>query len=51
MKLFRPQEPIRAALYFPLLRAWKEVEVGTGSGPAPSGNPPGSKRIRWVVYE
>jgi len=27
MSLFRQQEPVRAALYFPLLRAWREVEV------------------------
>ena len=25
MKLLRPDEPVRAALYFPLLRAWREA--------------------------
>lgn len=27
MRLFRPQQNIRAALYFPLLKAWREVAV------------------------
>ena len=27
MRLYRPDEPIRAALYFPLLRQWREVAV------------------------
>ena len=38
MKLFRPQEEIRAALYFPLLRAWKEVDVGQGPAPGAAGS-------------
>jgi ATP-dependent exoDNAse (exonuclease V) beta subunit len=41
MKLFRPQEEIRAALYFPLLRAWKEVDVGQGPGAKGPGRGPG----------
>ena len=28
MAMLRPQEEIHAALYFPLLRAWQEVDVG-----------------------
>jgi ATP-dependent exoDNAse (exonuclease V) beta subunit len=27
MRLFRPGQPVRAALYFPLLRQWREVGV------------------------
>jgi ATP-dependent helicase/nuclease subunit A len=27
MRAFRPDEPVKAALYFPLLKAWKEVDV------------------------
>lgn len=27
MKLFRPDQPVRAALYFPLLKQWREVPV------------------------
>ncbi|HEY0942160.1 MAG TPA: UvrD-helicase domain-containing protein [Steroidobacter sp.] len=27
MRLFRPDQPIRAALYFPLLKQWREVPV------------------------
>ena len=30
MRAFRPGEPVKAALYFPLLKAWKEVDVATG---------------------
>jgi ATP-dependent exoDNAse (exonuclease V) beta subunit len=30
MRAFRPNEPIKAALYFPLLKAWREVPVCTG---------------------
>ena len=29
MRAFRPGEPVRAALYFPLLKAWKEVDVAS----------------------
>lgn len=28
MKLFRPDQPVRAALYFPLMKQWREVPVG-----------------------
>lgn len=28
MELFKPAEQVRAALYFPLLRQWREVELG-----------------------
>jgi ATP-dependent exoDNAse (exonuclease V) beta subunit len=28
MKLFRPDQPVRAALYFPLMKQWREVTVG-----------------------
>lgn len=28
MKLFRPDQPVRAALYFPLMKQWREVAVG-----------------------
>jgi len=31
MRAYRPNEPIKAALYFPLLKAWREVVVGTRS--------------------
>ena len=27
MKLFRPDQPVRAALYFPLMKQWREVRV------------------------
>ncbi len=27
MRAWRPEEPVRAALYFPLLKAWREVDV------------------------
>jgi ATP-dependent exoDNAse (exonuclease V) beta subunit len=27
MKLFRPDQPVRAALYFPLMKQWREVPV------------------------
>ncbi len=30
MRAFRPGEPVKAALYFPLLKAWKEVDVAEG---------------------
>jgi ATP-dependent exoDNAse (exonuclease V) beta subunit len=29
MKLFRPEQPVRAALYFPLMRQWREVMVSS----------------------
>jgi len=42
MALLKPQEEIHAALYFPLLRAWREVDLGRGiSGP---GSAPETKR-------
>jgi ATP-dependent exoDNAse (exonuclease V) beta subunit len=28
MRLFRPDQPVRAALYFPLMKQWREVPVG-----------------------
>ncbi len=28
MKLYRPGQPVRAALYFPLMQEWREVEAG-----------------------
>lgn len=28
MRLFRPGQPVRAALYFPLMKQWREVAVG-----------------------
>jgi len=28
MKLFRPDQPVRAALYFPLMKQWREVVLG-----------------------
>jgi ATP-dependent exoDNAse (exonuclease V) beta subunit len=31
MALLKPQEEIHAALYFPLLRTWKEVDIGRGA--------------------
>jgi hypothetical protein len=30
MRAYRPGEPVKAALYFPLLKAWKEVDVSAG---------------------
>jgi ATP-dependent exoDNAse (exonuclease V) beta subunit len=27
LQLFRPEQPIRTALYFPLLQAWREVQI------------------------
>jgi len=27
LEMFKPGEPLRAALYFPLLRAWRELEL------------------------
>jgi hypothetical protein len=27
MRLFRPDQPVRAALYFPLMKQWREVPV------------------------
>ncbi len=30
MRAWRPEEPVRAALYFPLLKAWREVQLKTG---------------------
>ncbi len=27
MKLFRPEQPVRAALYFPLMKQWREVTI------------------------
>jgi ATP-dependent helicase/nuclease subunit A len=27
MRLFRPGQPVRAALYFPLMKQWREVPV------------------------
>jgi ATP-dependent helicase/nuclease subunit A len=28
MRLYRPDQPVRAALYFPLMKQWREVPVG-----------------------
>ncbi|HEY5806730.1 MAG TPA: PD-(D/E)XK nuclease family protein, partial [Povalibacter sp.] len=28
MRLYRPEQDVRAALYFPLLRQWREVDLG-----------------------
>ncbi len=30
MRAFHPGEPVKAALYFPLLKAWQEVDVASG---------------------
>ncbi|MEQ1581961.1 MAG: UvrD-helicase domain-containing protein [Steroidobacteraceae bacterium] len=30
MRAYQPGEPVKAALYFPLLKAWKEVDVANG---------------------
>jgi ATP-dependent exoDNAse (exonuclease V) beta subunit len=35
---FKPDRPIKAALYFPLLQAWREVETGTARPDAETGH-------------
>ncbi|HKE95683.1 MAG TPA: UvrD-helicase domain-containing protein [Povalibacter sp.] len=32
MQLYSPNQPVRAALYFPLLRQWREVDPGGSAG-------------------
>jgi ATP-dependent exoDNAse (exonuclease V) beta subunit len=47
MALLKPQEEIHAALYFPLLRAWREVDLGrreAGPGPGATGSGPGKEK-------
>lgn len=35
MQLYRPEEDVRAALYFPLLKEWREVPLAQAPMPAP----------------
>ena len=38
MELFKPGETIKAALYFPLLRQWREVGLERGYGARDTGH-------------
>lgn len=46
MALLKPREEIHAALYFPLLRAWREVDVGKVSAIAERGAAKNSEQMR-----